>query len=100
MALISGRISSTSVRIASRSVIRRAIRPSFRSKPMRRRDFITLCGAALLPSAARAQPQERMRRIGVLRPGENDANSQFALAVFQQALQALGWIEDRNIEIH
>lgn len=33
---------------------------------MRRRELITLAGAVTWPLAARAQPAERMRRIGVL----------------------------------
>jgi hypothetical protein len=41
---------------------------------MRRREFISLLGGAtaLLPLGARAQKQERMRRIGVLIPTTTD----------------------------
>ena len=69
---------------------------------MRRREFITLLGgaAAAWPLAARAQQGERMRRIGVLlNMTEDDSEWQFRLAAFRQGLLALGWIENRNIQI-
>jgi putative ABC transport system substrate-binding protein len=68
---------------------------------MRRRDFITLLGgaAAAWPLTARAQ-QERMRRIGVLIPGEeNDPERQSWLASLRGGLRDLGWEEGRNIRI-
>jgi putative ABC transport system substrate-binding protein len=68
---------------------------------MRRREFITLlCGAAVWPLAARAQQSEQMRRIGVLmNRAANDAEGKARLTLFRQALQELGWSEDRNIRI-
>jgi putative ABC transport system substrate-binding protein len=69
---------------------------------MRRREFITLLGgaAAAWPLAARAQPGERVRRIGVLINVIADIHDQRSrLAAFRQALQQLGWADGRNIRI-
>src|SRR5215216_4010251 len=68
---------------------------------MRRREFITvLAGAAVAwPLTARAQQDERMRRIGVLggAAAAGDADAQAHHAVFREALQQLGWREGRNV---
>jgi putative tryptophan/tyrosine transport system substrate-binding protein len=67
---------------------------------LKRRDFITLIGgAATWPLAARAQQSERMRRIGVLMNVAEESDQQANLAVFVQALQQLGWINGRNVQI-
>src|SRR5262245_63081325 len=69
---------------------------------MRRRAFITLLGgaAAAWPLAARAQQGERMRRIGVVSTlQEDDPESVARRAVFEQAMQALGWTPGRNLRI-
>jgi putative ABC transport system substrate-binding protein len=69
---------------------------------MRRREFISLLGgvAAACPLAARAQPGDRVRRIGVLIPfAESDAEAQAQVAAFRQALQQLRWTEGRNVRI-
>jgi ABC-type uncharacterized transport system substrate-binding protein len=68
---------------------------------MRRRDFIALVGAAATwPFAARAQQGERIRRIGVILPAvENDPEFQAWVSAFVQALQGLGWIIGRNVQI-
>jgi putative ABC transport system substrate-binding protein len=68
---------------------------------MRRRDLITLLGgAAAWPLAARAQQGDRVRRIGVLIPfDENDPVLKSYVAAFTQALADLGWIDGRNARI-
>jgi putative ABC transport system substrate-binding protein len=69
---------------------------------MKRREFITLLGgaAAALPLPAHAQQPERMRRIGVLVPGDaDDADYQAWIGAFQQALAHSGWNIGRNVRI-
>jgi putative tryptophan/tyrosine transport system substrate-binding protein len=68
---------------------------------MRRRAFISLLGgaAAAWPLAARAQQGERMRRIGVLVPQDQDSPvAQARIAALLQELQRLGWT-GRNVRI-
>jgi putative ABC transport system substrate-binding protein len=69
---------------------------------MRRRNFIALLGGAAVtwPLAARAQQAERMRRIGMLSTqAEADPEIQARLDGFRHGLQALGWVEGRNLHI-
>src|SRR5215831_4177025 len=68
-----------------------------------RREFITLLGgaAAAWPLAARAQPGERMRRVGVLvgTYGQTDREGQDRIAVFLDTFRKLGWSDGRNVRI-
>jgi putative ABC transport system substrate-binding protein len=68
---------------------------------IKRREFITvLGGAAAWPLAARAQQGNRVRRIGVLMPyDENDPLAKGRLSAFTQALAGLGWTDGRNLRI-
>jgi len=69
---------------------------------MKRREFITLLGGAVVswPLAAHAQQNERMRRIGVLMPyAKDNPEGQARNAAFLQELQKLGWTEGRNLQI-
>ena len=69
---------------------------------MRRREFITLLGAAAaaLPLTARAQQPERMRRIGVLTNlAADDPEAQTRVGAFLQGLQEFGWAVGRNMRI-
>jgi putative ABC transport system substrate-binding protein len=60
-----------------------------------------LGGAAVgWPLAARAQPPQRMRRVGVfMSTAENDAESKARIAAFLHALQQFGWNEGDNARI-
>src|SRR5262249_33937799 len=68
---------------------------------MKRREFITLLGAAAAwPLAARAQQGERARRIGVLMPyDENDPVAKARISALTQALADLGWTDGRNVRM-
>jgi putative ABC transport system substrate-binding protein len=68
---------------------------------MNRRLFITLLGgAAAWPLAARAQQGDRVRRIGVLMPAdENDPVAKTWVSAFTQALAGLGWTDGRNVRM-
>ena len=68
---------------------------------MRRREFITLVGGAVVwPVAVDAQQPDRTRRVGVLMNlSANDPEAQGLVAAFRQGLQELGWSDGRNIRI-
>jgi putative tryptophan/tyrosine transport system substrate-binding protein len=69
---------------------------------MKRREFITLLGgaAAAWPLAARAQPVERMRHVGVLTQyPEGDPSAARNITAFAQRMRDLGWVEGRNVAI-
>jgi putative tryptophan/tyrosine transport system substrate-binding protein len=68
---------------------------------IRRRKFLAtfLGGAAAAWPVARAQG-ERIRRVAFLHPyAENDPEVRTRVATFRGGLEALGWIENRNIRI-
>ena len=67
----------------------------------KRREFNTLLGgAATWPLAARAQPRERMRRLGVLLPASaSDPEYPTLIGAFLQELQQLGWALGRNLQM-
>ena len=69
---------------------------------MRRREFIAGLGsAAAWPLAAWAQQGERVRRIGVLMPyNENDPEAKLRYSAFTQALAGLGWTDGRNMRMY
>ena len=68
---------------------------------MRRREFITLIGAALgaYPLTVGAQQKERARRIAVLIGVEDDAEGQARLAAFRKGMHDLGWSEGRDMQM-
>ena len=82
-----------------------AFKPCMRRGPygghMQRRQFIALLGgAATWPLAARAQQDQRVRRIGVLSAlAEDDPESLARRPVFEQALKALNWTNGNNLRV-
>jgi putative ABC transport system substrate-binding protein len=69
---------------------------------MRRREFMAALGgvAAGWPLAARAQPQDRMRRLGVLMGNrQSDPVGQAFAAALGRGLGVLGWHEGGNLRI-
>jgi putative ABC transport system substrate-binding protein len=68
---------------------------------LKRREFITLLGgAAALPTVARAQQGDRIRRVGVLMALPADSpDARARIRMFQRELQQLGWIDGRNVQI-
>ena len=68
---------------------------------MRRREFIAGIGsAAAWPLAVRAQQGDRVRRVGVLIPlDENDPMVKTAASAFTQGLAELGWTIGRNVRM-
>jgi putative ABC transport system substrate-binding protein len=68
---------------------------------MQRRDFITLLsGAAAWPLVARAQQDDRVRRVGALLGGSKDSPFyQSSVAAFRERLAMLGWVEGGNLRM-
>jgi putative ABC transport system substrate-binding protein len=69
---------------------------------MKRREFITLIGgaAAAWPLAARAQQDDRARRVGILNLlGETNPEAQLWDTAFRKRLDDLGWVDGRNIRL-
>src|SRR5215470_14504622 len=66
----------------------------------RRQLLAVLGGAAAWPLAALAQQGDRVRRIGVLMPGdENDPVVKARISAFTQGLADVGWTDGRNVRM-
>ena len=68
---------------------------------LKRREFIMLVGsAAAWPLAARAQQENRVRRVGVLMSAAaTEVEYQGYLAAFLAEMRRLGWSEGQNLQI-
>jgi len=67
----------------------------------RRRVLVVLGGTALgWPLVARAQPPDRVRRLGLLLPYvQSDPQAQARVSAFTAALQERGWTDGRNVRL-
>jgi putative ABC transport system substrate-binding protein len=68
---------------------------------MRRREFITLAGGAVVwPLTSHAQQDNRLRRIVVLtNTRQSDPDEQSRLSAFRGELEKLGWIGEKNVQL-
>jgi putative tryptophan/tyrosine transport system substrate-binding protein len=67
---------------------------------MRRREFISFVGSAVVAWPLRAHSQQSERRIGVLMSTRADEpEGQARLLAFRETLQQLGWTDGHNIRI-
>jgi len=69
---------------------------------VRRREFIASLGSSAVawPLTVRAQPAQRIRRVGVLTPyTEHDAAERDDAVTFAQEFKRLGWQEGRNLHL-
>jgi putative tryptophan/tyrosine transport system substrate-binding protein len=68
---------------------------------MRRREFMTVLGGAVVvwPLTAHAQQPAQMRRVGVLQSAGIETDQQAGVAVFKEVLHQLGWVDGRNIRL-
>jgi ABC-type uncharacterized transport system substrate-binding protein len=68
---------------------------------MIRRHFLAGLGGALIfsPALVTAQPTERIRRVGALVLGDDNATGQSLVAAFRERLEQLGWLVGCNIQI-
>lgn len=73
-----------------------------RGNRMRRRKLLVfLCSGLAFSRAAPAEEQGRVRRIGLLMASaESDADGQARMTAFRDALQDLGWVEGRNLQLY
>jgi len=72
---------------------------------MNRQAFLSALATIALGLAeagsARAQPVDRVRRVGLLLLGTGDAPSQALVSVFRERLQRLGWTTERlQLDVH
>jgi putative ABC transport system substrate-binding protein len=69
---------------------------------MRRRDLLVFLGSGVVFSrAAPAQEHGRVRRVGLLMASmESDPDGQARVLAFRDALQGLGWVEGRNLQLY
>ncbi len=68
---------------------------------MRRREVLVLLGSSVaFCRVAPAEEQSRVRRIGLLMASaESDPDGQARVKAFRDALQDLGWVEGRNLQL-